>query len=103
MLDHKGYSYLGLAKKAGKLVTGALLLTAIQQQKVFLVLTSVDGGATQAKKYEQKCFYYHIPYFKCLESKLTQQALGSENVKTLAISDRNIAQSLLTLLTNQEE
>ncbi|WHQ37604.1 50S ribosomal protein L7ae-like protein [Spiroplasma sp. SV19] len=102
-MNHKGYSYLGLAKKAGKVVTGALLLAAIKQQKVFLVLNSVDGGATQAKKYEQKCFYYHIPYFKCLESPLTQQALGTENVKTLGISDRHLAQSLLTLLTNQKE
>lgn len=103
MLQQKGYSYLGLAKKAGKLVTGALLLTTIKQQKIFLVLNSIDGGATQAKKYEQKCFYYHIPYFKCLEPTLTQKAIGTENVKTLGISDRHLAQSLLTLLTNQEE
>ncbi|WP_342256192.1 50S ribosomal protein L7ae-like protein [Spiroplasma endosymbiont of Poecilobothrus nobilitatus] len=100
MLDQKGYSYLGLAKRGGKLITGACLLTAIQQKTVYLVLTSGDIGATQAKKYQQKCFYYKISYFSCLDFNLTQQALGTNNVKMIGISNQHLAQLLLTLLNN---
>ncbi|WP_348736090.1 L7Ae/L30e/S12e/Gadd45 family ribosomal protein [Spiroplasma endosymbiont of Ammophila pubescens] len=100
MIDQKGYSYLGLAKRGGKLITGACLLTAIQQKTVYLVLTSSDVGATQAKKYQQKCFYYKIPYFSCLDFNLTQQALGTNNVKMIGISDQHLAQRLLKLLNN---
>ncbi|ELL44907.1 putative ribosomal protein l7ae [Spiroplasma melliferum IPMB4A] len=100
MLGQKGYSYLGLAKRGGKLITGACLLTAIQQKTVYLVLTSNDVGSAQAKKYQQKCFYYNIPYFSCLDFNLTQQALGTNNVKMIGISDQHLAQRLLTLLNN---
>ncbi len=79
---------------------GVRLLPAIQKKIVYLVLTSVGVGSTQAKKYEQKCFYYHISYFRCLDFNLTQQALGMYNVKTIGIKDQHLAQRLLTLLNN---
>lgn len=100
MLNKKGYSYLGLAKRGRKVITGDCLLTAIQQKIVYLVLMSSDIGATQAKKYKQKCFYYKIPYFSCLDFNLTQKALGTNNVKIIGISDQHLAQRLLTLLNN---
>ncbi|WP_238335971.1 hypothetical protein [Spiroplasma citri] len=56
MLGQKGYSYLGLAKRGGKLITGACLLTAIQQKTVYLVLTSNDVGPAQAKNINKNVF-----------------------------------------------
>ncbi|WP_374696733.1 L7Ae/L30e/S12e/Gadd45 family ribosomal protein [Spiroplasma endosymbiont of Polydrusus formosus] len=100
MLPQQGYSYLGLAKRGGNIIMGVRLLPAIQKKIVYLVLTSVGVGSTQAKKYEQKCFYYHISYFRCLDFNLTQQALGMYNVKTIGIKDQHLAQRLLTLLNN---
>ncbi len=100
MINKKGYSYLGLAKRGGKVITGACLLTAIKQKNVYLVLMSSDIGTTQSKKYKQKCFYYKIPYFSCLDFNLTQQALGTNNVKIIGISDQHLSKRLLTLLNN---
>lgn len=52
---------LGLARRAGALVTGEeLVLKAIRGQKTSLVLVASDTGKSTFKKVTDKANYYHV-------------------------------------------
>ena len=54
---------LGLARRAGKLVTGEdMVLGAIRNGKASLVFFANDGGASSMKKFTDKTNSYNVPF-----------------------------------------
>lgn len=53
---------LGLAKRAGKVVTGEeLVLKRVQSQQAKIVFLASDSGKNTLKKFTDKCHTYEIP------------------------------------------
>ncbi|WP_368486803.1 L7Ae/L30e/S12e/Gadd45 family ribosomal protein [Spiroplasma sp. DGKH1] len=99
-MESQIYSLLGLSQKARKIITGQLLITAIKAQKVFLVITTGQIGTSQEKMFNQKCYYYKIPYFNRLDTEALSTAIGKQNCKAIGISDQQLATRIIELLTN---
>ena len=57
----KALNMLGLAMRAGKLITGEeMTLKEIRQQRAALVLVASDAGKNTQKKIKDKSSYYEI-------------------------------------------
>ena len=70
---------LGLAQRAGKLVTGEELVTKeIQAQKAKFVFVASDAGKHTLKKLQDKSRYYEIPLSEAFTSLELTQALGNQ-------------------------
>ena len=70
----KELSLLGLAAKAGKIVSGEFATeNAVKAGKAFLVLTAEDASDNTKKKFRDMCTFYQVPFY----SIGTKEELGS--------------------------
>lgn len=87
---------LGLAQRAGKLVSGEeTVLQTIQKRKAHLVLLASDASANTAKKFTDKCRFYHIPLNQDYERQALGQAIGKKERVIIAVTDKGFADALL--------
>lgn len=92
MTMHKALFRLGLARRAGKLVTGEeSVFKAVRSGEARLVILSEDASELTRKKAADKCASYGIP----LRIGFTRQELGGAIGKhervLLAITDQGLA------------
>lgn len=91
---------LGLARRAGKLVTGEeLVLNAIRSGKASLVFFASDGGESSKKKFTDKTNSYKIAFSKTF----TRQELGDATglARTvIAVADQGFAKKMREYLDN---
>lgn len=91
----KALSLLGMATRAGKLVSGEeQVLTAIQRNKLFCVICATDCSPKTVKKIQNKCQHYEIPFIQPFDSATISQAIG-KNRSICGISDKGFSKSLL--------
>ena len=100
MMDNKQKTanLLGLARKAGKLVTGEDLVTkAIQNQTVKLVFLAADASSNLHKKITDKSSYYEVPVCQAFTEDELSQAIGQAR-KVVAITDGGFAKKMESLM-----
>lgn len=95
----KVLSYLGLAKKAGKLAAGEFLTEkSIYEKKAFLVIVATDASDNTKKKFSDKCSYRNVP----LVFYQTKEELGAATGKairaSMAVNDEGFAKAILKIL-----
>lgn len=95
----KVLSYLGLAKKAGKLVAGEFLTEkSIYEKKAFLVIVATDASDNTKKKFADRCNFHKVPivYYK------TKEELGAATGKairaSMAVTDEGFKNAILKIL-----
>ena len=94
--------FLGLARRARKIVTGQdLVLAAIRNQKAKFVFVASDAGANTTKKFIDKSNYYHVPVFNGYTKGELSSAIGQER-SIVGILDAGMAKKLATLIHNQK-
>lgn len=82
---------LGLAKKAGKLVSGEeMVLDAIRSGKAGMVIVTTDASDNSRKLFHDKCSFYRVPVFDYG----TREDFGHVS---MAVTDRNFADSIKKL------
>lgn len=87
-------SYLGFAKKAGKLVSGqGNCENAIKGSKALLVLLSGDASLNTQKHFSDMAAYRNIPIYM-LGNKIGK-AIGKEEHKTVCITDKGFAEAVI--------
>jgi len=92
----KLYNFLGLCKKAGKLVSGAFQTEeAIQNKSACLVIISEDASDNTKKKFTDKCTFYDIPYMIYGNKELYGKALGKDERTSIAILDMGFSTKIL--------
>lgn len=85
-------SYLGLAMRAGKLVTGDdSVLQAIRSGEAKLVLLAVDASARTQKKFRDKCSHYRIPLVEYGNRYELGASIGKEERVVIAVNDQGFA------------
>ena len=92
------HGLLGLAQRAGRLVTGMdNTLAAIRTGKAQLVLVDESAAENTGKKLTDACIYYHVPLLK-LPQDLLSYATGRDGRMMGALTDRGFAEKVKGLM-----
>lgn len=84
--------HLGLATRAGKLVTGdELVLKAIRSSEAKLVIVAGDASANTQKKFRDKCATYKIPLIVGFDRARLGSSVGRPERVVLALADQGFA------------
>lgn len=93
---NKIYSLLGLAMKAGRVVSGEFATDkSVKEGTAFLVLVSEDASDNTKKKFSNTCEFYEVPRFFFGTKDELGHAIGKEMRSSLAITDEGFAKSLI--------
>ena len=88
-------SMLGLAAKAGKVVSGEFSTEkAIKSGKAFLVIVSEEASENTKKMFRDKCSFYEIPIYLYASKEMLGNAIGRQFRASLAVLDPGFANSL---------
>lgn len=91
---------LGLAMRAGKLVTGEeMTVDKIRTQKVKLALVAEDAGKNTKKKVKDKSAFYQVPFVDCFHSSEMSQAIGRERI-VIGVLDNGFANKIEELISS---
>ncbi|NLL48376.1 MAG: 50S ribosomal protein L7ae [Firmicutes bacterium] len=89
---NKVYSYLGLARRAGKVVSGEqAVVGAVKRGQVRLVLISQDASSNTYRKFSALAQNHNVRYVIYGEKDLYGQALGQSSRSIVGVLDRNFA------------
>ena len=91
MNKQKALNMLGLAMRAGKLITGEeLTIKEIRSERAKLVFVASDAGKNTRKKVLDKSSYYEIPVFDCFTAEELMMAIGKPRM-VIGILDKGFA------------
>ncbi len=89
-------SQLGIAMKAGKLVSGEYLVEkAVKEMKAYLVVIAEDASDNTKKHFSDMCQYRNIPirFFRTKEE--IGKTIGKSYRASIAVTDEGFAKSIL--------
>ena len=85
---------LGLAKRAGKIVSGEdSVLISLQKKKAKLVFVASDASLQTIDKFDKKCFFYNVKMIKGFNSEEISNAIG-QNRKVISLIDEGFAKAI---------
>ncbi|PWW06439.1 ribosomal protein L7Ae-like RNA K-turn-binding protein [Paenibacillus cellulosilyticus] len=100
----KALSHLGMAMRAGKLVTGDdTVLKSIRQGKAHLVIVAGDASDNTKKKYRDKCGYYNVKLAEAFDRVELGKAIGKEARVLVAVTDAGFARMIVGQLSSHSE
>lgn len=93
------YNFIGLAMKAGKVVSGEEgCEKAIKSGKALLVIVSEDASANTEKKFKNACLRNRISFYTFGEKERLGKCLGKNVRSVIAITDENFSGRLINLI-----
>ena len=104
MKQNKILSLIGLAMKAGKVVSGEFSTEkAVKSGQACLVIISEEASDNTRKKFQNMCTYYEVPiYFYGTKIDLGI-AIGKEFRASLAVTDQGLSTAIEKQLSNSNE
>ncbi|MBW1605490.1 ribosomal L7Ae/L30e/S12e/Gadd45 family protein [Lactobacillus sp. Sy-1] len=94
MNSQKYLNLIGIAKRAGKVVTGeAIILSAIRKHQVALLIIASDTGQSTTKKFIDKAGSYQVAYHHLITKQQLSDAIGAPRTM-VGITDRGFASKL---------
>jgi ribosomal protein L7Ae-like RNA K-turn-binding protein len=95
----KWENLLGLAARAGKVISGEeLVVKSIQKQNAKIVLLSKDASDNTKKKVMDKCLFYNIDIVWIDDRSVLGKAIGKEQRVVVAVNDQGFSKRLKELL-----
>ena len=92
-------SMLGIAKKAGKVVSGGSLCEkAVKSRQARLVILAGDAQKNTVSTISNKCTFYNVPFGFYGTKETVGHAIGKEERSSVAITDQGLADSINKLL-----
>ena len=92
-------SMIGLANKAGKIISGEdPVRSAIKKDKIHLLLITEDASENTKKRFINSAIYYHIPYFIYLTKEELSISLGLKIRSIVGVADQEFTNCLIRLL-----
>ena len=92
-------SLLGLAKKAGKVVSGEFSVEqAVKTGKARLVIVAEDCSDNTKKMFKNKCEFYHVPCYVYGTMNSIGRAIGNQFRASVAVTDEGFKGAVLKLL-----
>lgn len=104
MMKNKFLSQLGLAMRAGKIVTGDdAVQKAIRSGEAKLVVLAEDASANTRKKIQDKCQFYGVKLIEMGTKDELGGSIGKEMRVVLGVVDGGFAQMLQKCQVNPAE
>lgn len=99
---NKFFNFLGLIKRSGNLIEGYSKCDE-QRNKIdfYLMIISIDASNSTQKKFKNHCTIKQIPLIENFSKEELGNPIGREEVKVLAITDKNMAKKLISLYENE--
>lgn len=92
---NKQLSLLGLAMKAGKVVSGEFAVEKhVKEGKAYLVLVAEDASNNTRKSAHDMCTFYKVPIYDIGTKEELGRAIGKEYRALIAVTDENFAQAM---------
>lgn len=99
MTSERIYSFLGLAKKAGKLFSGEdTCEKLVKSQKARLTIIANDSSPNTSKKFTDKCNAYGVPLKIFGTKELLGRYTGKEIRAVLVITDVGFAKRITEMV-----
>ncbi len=96
---NKELAFLGLAAKAGKVVSGEFATEkGVKSGQVFLVFTAQDASENTKKKFKDMCTYYEVPLYNMGTKEELGGAIGKDYRASLGVTDENFAMAMIKKL-----
>ena len=94
--------YLGLAKRAGKVIPGYRTCAALLGRgTIFLIIVAEDASNNTKDKFESLCSRYQVPCVIYGSSDLLSEAAGVWGISVFGIADKNIADVMIKETGNE--
>ena len=94
-------SLLGIAQKAGKVVSGGFLCEkSIKARQARLVIIAGDAQKNTVSTISNKCTFYNIPFGFYGTKETLGRAIGKEERSCVAVTDQGLADSINKLLSS---
>lgn len=91
----KVFSMIGLAMKAGKVVSGEFMTEKmIKTGKAFLVIVSDAASDNTKKMFRNMCTFYEVPFYTYGTKEDLGHSMGKEFRASLAVTDEGFAKSI---------
>lgn len=101
MKQQKVVLALGLAQKAGKIVSGELAVEkAIRSKKAKLLLVAEDCSENTRKAYRNMAEFYKIPLYEILSREVLGSCIGKHNRVALAVIDEGFKKVIDSALSD---
>ena len=95
MKNDKVLSLIGLATKAGRVVSGEFATEKeVKCGKAFLVMLALDASENTKKKFRNICEFYEVPIYFYGDKDLLGHAMGKEFRASLAVLDEGFAKNI---------
>lgn len=93
--EQKYLNMLGLATKAGKVVSGEFSTEkAIKTGEACLVLVAEDASNNTKKMFTDKCSFYEVPIYICCEKEMLGHAIGKASRASVAVTESGFANQI---------
>ena len=93
--DMRFLNMLGIATKAGKVVSGEFSTEkAVKEGRAFLVLVASDASHNTQKLFTDKCSFYEVPGVICSCKEELGHAIGKMSRASIAITDEGLARAI---------
>ena len=104
MYNKKIFSLLGLATKAGKLVSGEFATEkAVKSFTAKLVIVADDASDNTKKMFTNMCNFYEVPIYFLGDKNELGHAIGKEFRASLAITDEGFCRTVMKQINKATE
>jgi ribosomal protein L7Ae-like RNA K-turn-binding protein len=104
MKQNKCLSALGMAMRAGKLITGdEIVLKAVRSKQAQLVIIAGDASPNTKKKFQDKCSTYGIQLAEAFDREQLGKAIGKPERVVLAVTDVQFGKMIANHLSQNTE
>lgn len=102
MQKDKILSYVGLATRAGRTVSGEFCVErSIRQGRARLVIVSEEASENSRKKFRNICTYYKVPLYFFGSSEELGRACGKNFRMSAAVEDEGLAAAAIRQLKQE--
>lgn len=99
MNNQKAIALIGLAQKAGKIVSGQFAVErAIKSGKVKLLIIAADSSDATKKGYQDQAVFYGVPYHNILSKEQLGQGIGKPQRAALGVLDDGFSQAIIKVI-----
>lgn len=95
IVEKKVFSYLGIATKAGKLLSGEFSTEkAVKEGTAKLVIVASDASDNTKKMFTNMCTFYKVPIYFFGDKNELGHAIGKEFRASLVLLDKGLADTV---------
>ena len=103
-MNNKFFQFLGLTKKAGKLIEGYNQCEeALSHRRGTLIILSEESSTNTKEKFKRLSVKNNIPIIEGVPNEVLGKCLGRAEINVLCVNDKKMSDKLLSLWNENNE